>query len=86
MGSHSLRIGGATALYHTTDDLERVGCFGRWGWTSFHGYLGESHEHAKGLAGGMASGESKLLRSMKTSVAGDPASFRRAKNEVQEPR
>ena len=54
MGSHSLRIGGATAMYHSCGDLQRVRRFGRWESDSFHGYLWESHEHSQGLAKGMA--------------------------------
>ncbi|CAK9068985.1 unnamed protein product, partial [Durusdinium trenchii] len=42
-GSHSLRIGGATAMYQTTKDLDIVKRFGRWNSDAFHGYLWESH-------------------------------------------
>ena len=38
-GSHSLRIGGATAMYQTTKDLDIVKRFGRWNSDAFHGYL-----------------------------------------------
>jgi hypothetical protein len=60
MGSHSLRIGGATALYHTTQDLEIVKRFGRWASNAFHGYLWEAHEKQAGLATGMARDFSEL--------------------------
>ena len=60
MGSHSLRIGGATALYHTVQDLERVKRFGRWKSDAFHGYLWESHEPQRGLSRGMVLDESSL--------------------------
>jgi len=60
MGSHSLRIGGATALYHTVQDLEKVKRFGRWKSDAFHGYLWESHEPQRGLAKSMALDESSL--------------------------
>ena len=60
MGSHSLRIGGATALYHSCGDLQRVRRFGRWESDTFHRYLWESHEHSKDLAKGMATDEGTL--------------------------
>eukprot|EP00974_Lingulodinium_polyedra_P120455 11175092-Lingulodinium_polyedra.AAC.1 len=60
MGSHSLRIGGATCLYHTVQDLGRVRRFGRWSSDCFHDYLWESHEAAKGLARQMALDVSEL--------------------------
>ena len=60
MGSHSLRIGGATAMYHTTNDLQRVRRFGRWVSDCFHSYLWESHEHMQGVARAMATDDSEL--------------------------
>ena len=59
-GSHSLRIGGATALYQITNDLETVKRFGRWNSTAFHGYLWESHEKQRDLAKGMANADGHL--------------------------
>ena len=53
MGSHSLRIGGATALYHTTSDLNFVRRFGRWASDAFHGYLWEAHEKSCGVSSSM---------------------------------
>ena len=60
MGSHSLRIGGATAMYHVVKDLSVVQRFGRWLSDAFHGYLWESHEQTKGLAAAMARDKSEL--------------------------
>ena len=60
MGSHSLRIGGATAMYHVSGDLQAVRRFGRWASDSFHGYLWESHEQTLGLATRMANDRSEL--------------------------
>ncbi|CAK9010326.1 unnamed protein product [Durusdinium trenchii] len=60
-GSHSLRIGGATAMYQTTKDLDVVKRFGRWNSDAFHGYLWESHERQKDLAKGMARADGQLL-------------------------
>ena len=37
--AHSLRIGGATALYQATSDIELVKRLGRWTWSAVHGYL-----------------------------------------------
>eukprot|EP00913_Durusdinium_trenchii_P011460 g10760.t2 len=60
-GSHSLRIGGATAMYQTTKDLDVVKRYGRWNSDAFHGYLWESHERQKDLAKGMACADGQLL-------------------------
>ena len=42
VASHSLRIGGATALYHTCGDLGLVQRMGRWKSGCFHIYLWEA--------------------------------------------
>ena len=60
LGSHSLRIGGATAMYHAVPDLERLKRFGRWKTGAFHVYLWEAHEPQKGLAEAMSSQEYQL--------------------------
>jgi hypothetical protein len=60
MGSHSLRIGGATAMYHMNHDLEYVKRFGRWKSDCFHRYLWEAHEPPKGIATLMARDRSQL--------------------------
>jgi len=39
LGSHSLRIGGATALYRHCQDVETVKRFGRWASNAVHAYL-----------------------------------------------
>ena len=65
-GSHSLRIGGATAMYQTTKDLDVVKRYGRWNSDAFHGYLWESHERQKGLAEGMANADGQLLAPRKS--------------------
>ena len=52
--THSLRIGGATALYHVRPDTELIKRFGRWSSTAFHAYLWEGNETAKGIATAMA--------------------------------
>ena len=54
MGTHSLRIGGASALYHQVRDLAIVKRFGRWASDAFHSYLWEAHEPQAGLAAAMA--------------------------------
>ena len=54
MGSHSLRIGGASALYHATGEIETVKRYGRWSSGAFHKYLWDSAEQAKGVAKKMA--------------------------------
>ena len=61
MGSHSLRIGGATAMFHIHKDLEAVKRFGRWLSGAFHSYLWESHEQQQGMAKAMAEDKSALV-------------------------
>ena len=60
LGSHSLRIGGATAMYHAVPDLERLKRFGRWKSSAFHVYLWEAHEPQKGLAEAMSAQDYQL--------------------------
>ena len=60
-GSHSLRIGGATAIYMTSQDLEHVKRYGRWASSAFHNYLWESHDRQRDLARGMAGADGQLL-------------------------
>ena len=52
--SHSLRIGGASAIYHATGDTEVVKRHGRWSSSAFHRHLWESDEHHQQLAAKMA--------------------------------
>ena len=61
IGSHSLRIGGATAMYHNSGDLERVRRYGRWSSGVFHSYLWEGHEHTQGVSSDMAHDKMKTL-------------------------
>ena len=53
---HSLRAGGATALYRATWNIELVARAGRWGTSSISAYLWESHEVMRGLGKLMAQG------------------------------
>ena len=55
VGTHSLRIGGATALYNAGWELGAIQRFGRWASNSFHGYLWDSHSLQKGAAKAMSS-------------------------------
>ena len=52
--SHSLRIGGASAIYHATGDTEIVKRYGRWTSSALHRYLWDSDEQHKQLAAKMA--------------------------------
>ena len=58
--SHSLRIGGASALYHATNDIEVVKRFGRWSSGAVHGYLWESADQYKGVSEKMAKDKAAL--------------------------
>ena len=53
---HSLRAGGATALYRATGNIELVARMGRWETSSISAYLWESHEIMRGLGKLMAQG------------------------------
>ena len=59
--SHSLRLGGATALYHVKPDMEYIKRFGRWSSNSFQAYLWESNEQTEGLAKLMAEDNTRLI-------------------------
>ena len=52
--SHSLRIGGASALYQATGEIELVKRSGRWTSSAVHRYLHDSGDVLKGLASKMA--------------------------------
>ena len=58
--SHSLRIGGATTLYHIYHDVEIIKRYGRWASSAFQGYLWEANETAKGVSTKMATDVSTL--------------------------
>jgi hypothetical protein len=58
--SHSLRIGGATALYHVYHDVDIIKRYGRWASGAFQGYLWEANETAKGVAQRMATDNTTL--------------------------
>lgn len=58
--SHSLRIGGASALLHATREFDLVKRFGRWSSDAVHSYLHESAEQYVGLATKMARDRSSV--------------------------
>ena len=60
-GSHSLRIGGATALYNYFKDIELVKRFGRWRSGAFHVYLWEGNDLTRGVAKAMSAENLSLL-------------------------
>ena len=60
-GSHSLRVGGATALYHAGMPVEIIKRYGRWVSDSFQGYLWESDDDSRDLARKMAAQNSSLM-------------------------
>ena len=57
MGSHSLRFGGASALWSAYRDSAVVKRWGRWASEAFHGYLWEARGNAKGVAEAMAAAD-----------------------------
>ena len=59
--SHSLRIGGATALFHATKDIEIVKRYGRWTSGAFQRYLWDANQDASGLAKQMATDGTSLM-------------------------
>ena len=52
--THLLRIDGASALFHATNDIEVVKRYGRWQSGAFHRYLWNAAEQSRGMAEGMA--------------------------------
>ena len=54
MGTHSLRIGGASALLHEGVHIELIKRMGRWVSDSFQRYLWESTEDSRNLSRLMA--------------------------------
>ena len=59
-GSHSLRIGGASALLHAGVPIDIIKRWGRWVSDSFQRYLWEANEDARGLSQRMADDTSTL--------------------------
>jgi len=53
IGTHSLRIGGATALHRAGWELAQIQRFGRWASGAFQGYLWDHHELTAGMAASM---------------------------------
>lgn len=60
-GSHSFRIGGATALLHAGVQIEVIKRWGRWVSDSFQRYLWDANEDARGLSTRMAMDRSTLV-------------------------
>ena len=58
--SHSLRIGGASAILHATNQFDLVKRFGRWSSDAVHGYLHDSAEQSMDLASAMARDRSSV--------------------------
>ena len=58
--THSLRIGGASALFHATNEIEVVKRCGRCQSGALHGYLWNAAEQSKGMAEGMATAEATI--------------------------
>ena len=63
---HSLRAGGATALYRATRDIDLVARFGRWRSKCISVYLWESHQIYEGLGTAMVTGGHMLHQVKKT--------------------
>lgn len=61
VGSHSLRIGGACALYHVYGSVDMVRRFGRWASSSFHVYPWEARTSDKGIAADMSKSTAPLM-------------------------
>ena len=61
LGSHSLRIGGASALWASFKDTALIQRWGRWKSDAFQGYIWEDSEVAKGVADQMAAANIELI-------------------------
>ena len=66
---HSLRAGGATALYRATRDIDLVARFGRWKTASVSAYLWESHQMMDGLSDYMTTGGHTVHTTVKPNAA-----------------
>jgi integrase len=62
--AHSFRIGGASALYNATGEIETVKRYGRWSSGAFHRYLWDSADQARGVAAKMAVGHTTVHRNL----------------------
>jgi hypothetical protein len=60
LGTHSLRIGGASALWNTFRDTALVQRWGRWTSSAFQGYLWDARALADGVAGMMVAADFAL--------------------------
>ena len=58
--SHSLRIGGASAMLHSAGEFALVKRFGRWTSDAVHAYLHDSATQSIGLAASMPRGRSSV--------------------------
>ena len=58
--SHSLRIGGATVLYHIYHDVEIIKRYGRSSSSTFQGDLWEANETAQGVGEKMAANNATI--------------------------
>jgi len=65
-GTHSLRMGGATALLHAGVHIDIIKRWGRWVSDSFQRYLWEAEEDAKDLATKMACDKTTLSATRQT--------------------
>ena len=70
---YSVRIGGATALYHHFGDTEVVKRWGRWLSGAFHAYLWKTNEAARGVSAAMAQSASSIHVGYKVGVGKDEA-------------
>ena len=61
VGPHSLRFGGASALWAAYQDTTLVQRWGRWRSQAFQGYLWEAKDNAKGIARDMAKADLTLV-------------------------
>jgi integrase len=73
VGTHSLRIGGATALYNAGWELGAIQRFGRWASNAFHGYLWDSHSLQKGASKAMMSAKTDLHLGILKPASGEAA-------------
>ena len=60
IATHSLRIGGASALLHAGFSVALIQRWGRWASDAFQSYLWESSEDARGVAAKMTSDKTTL--------------------------
>ena len=61
IGTHSLRFGGASALWAAYRDVGLIQRWGRWVSSAFHSYIWEPRTASRGVAAAMSAADLTLI-------------------------